>query len=220
MAPLNRTGAAEPRFGPVPVIDPEVLPGLISGGTAVVDIRPRRQFADAHLRGSLNIELAPPLPTYFGWLVPFSAPFVVLARSFEELAECRWLLSRIGREEPVGWMPSGLLESLPAEVKGHYEVSRFDELAQRYRSGQRPYVVDVRFHHEWQAGHIKGARHIPLPEVASVIATLPTEEETWAHCAAGYRAAIATSVLSAGGRLPVLVDDNLDNAMAAGLEIV
>jgi hydroxyacylglutathione hydrolase len=220
MAPLNRGGAAEPRFGPVPVIGPEVLPGLISGTTAVIDIRPRRQFADAHLRGSLNIELAPQLPTYFGWLVPFSSPFVVVAGSFEELAECRWLLSRIGREEPMGWMPSGFLESVPAGVMGHYEVSSFGGLADRCRSGRPLCIVDVRFHHEWQAGHIKGARHIPLPELGPIMPTLSGEKELWAHCAAGYRAAVATSVLSAGGRLPVLVDDNLDNARTAGLEIV
>ena len=39
---------------------------------------------------------------------------------------------------------------------------------------------------------------MPLPEVASVISTLPADEETWIHCAAGYRAAIAASMLSAG----------------------
>lgn len=220
MAPLNRAGAAEARFGPLPRIDPAVLPGLISSGTAVVDLRPRREFADTHLLGSLNIELAANLPTYFGWLVPFSAPFVVLARSLEELAECRWLLSRIGREEPAGWGPVSSLESLAADVIGHYDVASFVGLGQRYRSGQRPDVVDVRFRHEWEGGHIRGARNIPLPEVGSVSPTLSTAERTWVHCAVGYRAAIAASVLSARGCRPVLVDDNLDNAVAAGLEIV
>ena len=60
---------------------------------------------------------------------------------------------------------------------------------------------------------------MPLPEVASVISTLPADEETWIHCAAGYRAAIAASMLSARGLIPVLVDDVFDNAIGAGLEI-
>ncbi len=61
---------------------------------------------------------------------------------------------------------------------------------------------------------------MPLPEVASVIPTLSAREEIWVHCAAGYRAAIAASMLSAAGLRPVLVDDVLDNAAGAGLEIL
>jgi hydroxyacylglutathione hydrolase len=74
MAPLNWKGAAEPRYGPVPVIAPSVLAARMSAGTAVVDLRPRRVFAAAHLRGALNMELGVNLATYFGWLVPFAAP--------------------------------------------------------------------------------------------------------------------------------------------------
>jgi len=42
----------------------------------------------------------------------------------------------------------------------------------------------------------------------------------WLHCAAGYRAAIAASMLAAVGRSPVLVDDLFDNAARAGLLVV
>jgi hydroxyacylglutathione hydrolase len=220
MAPINRAGAAEPRYEAVPDISPAALPHLMHSGAAVVDVRPRRQFADAHLRGALNMELAGSLPTYFGWLVPFSAPFVVVAPGLDEVVECRRLLARIGREAPVAWAQADFDGLLPTELLGHYEVTSFGALAQRYQQGQRPHVVDVRFPHEWQAGHIRGARNVPLPQVASASPTLSTEEKTWAHCAAGYRAAIAASVLSARGCLPVLVDDNLDNAVAAGLEVV
>jgi hydroxyacylglutathione hydrolase len=220
MAPLNRAGAAEPQYRPVPVLTSAALSQLVRSGTVVVDLRPRRQFADIHLRGALNIELAANLSTYFGWLVPFSAPFVVIAPSFDELVEGRRLLSRIGREDPVAWAPADLIGSLPAELLGHYEVATFAGLAQHFRQDERPHVVDVRFPHEWQTGHIKGAENIPLPEVVAVSPTLSTEEKIWAHCAAGYRAAIAASILSARGCHPVLVDDNLDNAPTAGLEIV
>ncbi len=159
MAPLNRAGAAEPQYGPVPVIGPAALPQLMGRGAAVVDLRLWRQFADVHLRGALNIELGVNLPTYFGWLVPFSAPFVVVAPSGDELAECRRLLSRIGREDPVAWARADLIGSLPAELLSHYEVTTFAGLGQRYRDDQRPHVVDVRFPHEWRTGHIKGPEH-------------------------------------------------------------
>ena len=108
----------------------------------------------------------------------------------------------------------------PAGLLGHYEVASFRALGQRYLRGRPPHVVDVRFPHEWQTGHVRGTQNIPLPDVASAAVSLPTDEETWVHCAAGYRAAIAASILSAQGLRPVLVDDAFDNAIGAGLEIL
>ena len=103
MARYNRTRAEEPRYTPVPMVDATQLAEMLISGTPVVDLRPRRQFADAHCRGALNIELGPNLQTYFGWLVPFFSPFVVVSRSSDELLEGRRLLSRIGREVPASW---------------------------------------------------------------------------------------------------------------------
>ena len=40
------------------------------------------------------------------------------------------------------------------------------------------------------------------------------------HCAAGYRASIAASLLAAAGRRPVAVDDSFDNASQVDLRII
>jgi hydroxyacylglutathione hydrolase len=71
MAKRNRSGAGEPHYTPVPIVGATELTERLISGAAVVDVRLRRQFADTHFRGALNIELGPNLPTYFGWLVPF-----------------------------------------------------------------------------------------------------------------------------------------------------
>jgi rhodanese-related sulfurtransferase len=42
----------------------------------------------------------------------------------------------------------------------------------------------------------------------------------WVHCAAGYRAAAAVSLLVRAGRDAILVDDLWQNAAVAGLSIV
>jgi hydroxyacylglutathione hydrolase len=220
MAPINRAGATEPIYEPVPVLSPTALMAQLNSGTAVVDIRPRRTFAASHLRGTLNIELAAQLPTYLGWLVPFYAPFVVLSETADDLLESRRLLSRIGRELPVAWAQAELFEPAPVGQRGHFEVASFRSLAQRRQRGSRPRVLDVRFPHEWDKGHIRAAQNVPLPDVASAIQAFPADEEMWVHCAAGYRAAIAASMLSARGRPTVLVDDSFDNAVSAGLEVV
>jgi hydroxyacylglutathione hydrolase len=41
--------------------------------------------------------------------------------------------------------------------------------------------------------------------------------EVWVHCATGYRASIAASILAAAGRRVVVVDDEFDRARDAGL---
>jgi hypothetical protein len=42
----------------------------------------------------------------------------------------------------------------------------------------------------------------------------------WAHCAAGYRASVAGSLLARAGRDVMVVSDEFRSAVDAGLEIV
>jgi rhodanese-related sulfurtransferase len=44
--------------------------------------------------------------------------------------------------------------------------------------------------------------------------------EVWVHCAAGYRASVAASLLDAAGVPLVAVDDTFDNAREVGLHLV
>ena len=62
-------------------------------------------------------------------------------------------------------------------------------------------------------------RHIPLHELVQRADEVPAGE-LWVHCAAGYRASIAASILLAGGHRVIAVDDDYTNAAAAGLPVV
>lgn len=220
MAPLNRAGPPAPGAAPVPVVGPAALTGLERSGAALVDIRGRRAFGHAHRRGALNIELGPSLAVYLGWIVPFTTPVVLLSPGLDEVNEARRLLSSIGRESLAGWALDDFVESLGPDESGHYRVRGFRELAQRCRKEPFPNVLDVRFPYEWRSGHIAGARNVPVPEIAAALSALPGNEEIWVHCAGGFRAAIAASLLSGNGLRPVLIDDTLEGAATAGLKIV
>jgi hydroxyacylglutathione hydrolase len=220
MAPLNRAGAAEPQEGIPPTVSSGDLAGLVRTGAVVVDLRGRRAFARDHRRGALNIELGPDLPTYFGWLVPFMAPFVLVSDTAGEILEACHLLSRIGRDNPLGWAPANSLTTAYDQALERYEIRSFAELARRTHEGPQANVLDVRFPYEWRSGHVSGARNVPLPEVALTSQTLSEDEEIWVHCHSGFRAAIAASVLSGAGLFPVLVDDSFENAPASGLVVV
>jgi rhodanese-related sulfurtransferase len=79
-------------------------------------------------------------------------------------------------------------------------------------------VLDVRRTDEYDSARIAGAVNIPLHELEQRIADIPTGE-LWVHCAVGYRASVAASILDAAGRRPVIIDDSFDNAEAAGLHL-
>jgi rhodanese-related sulfurtransferase len=56
-----------------------------------------------------------------------------------------------------------------------------DELIARMRSGE-VVLVDVRPSEEYEAGHIEGARSIPIEELEARLAELPAESEVVAYC--------------------------------------
>ena len=80
-------------------------------------------------------------------------------------------------------------------------------------------VLDVRGADEWRDGHLPGALHIPFHELPHRAREVPVDGQLRVHCAAGFRAAIAASLLSRFGRPPVLVDDRWFMARDVGLEI-
>jgi hydroxyacylglutathione hydrolase len=60
---------------------------------------------------------------------------------------------------------------------------------------------------------------VPLHELTDRLSDVPAGE-VWVHCASGYRASIAASILAAAGRQVVAVDDELDTARDAGVGLV
>jgi rhodanese-related sulfurtransferase len=75
-------------------------------------------------------------------------------------------------------------------------------------------VLDVRRDIEHADGHLDGAIHVPLHEITGRLGEIP-DQEIWVHCAAGYRASIAASILAAAGRRVVHIDDDYTNAHPA-----
>lgn len=91
-----------------------------------------------------------------------------------------------------------------------------DDLLRRVRAG-RATVIDVRPAEEFAAGHIPGARSVPLDELAGVLADLPADQEIVAYCRGAYcvLAHEAVRMLQAQGRKAVrLVDGMLEWRLA------
>ncbi|MEV1286691.1 rhodanese-like domain-containing protein [Micromonospora sp. NPDC049679] len=83
------------------------------------------------------------------------------------------------------------------------------------------YLLDVREHDEWAAGHAPGAHHVPMMEIPARLAEVPTDEEVVVVCRSGGRSAQVVSYLMGNGWDNVR---NLDGGMhswsAAGRPMV
>lgn len=222
MAPLNSAGPGAPDLSPPELIDPEVLRRRIQAGEWVVDMRPRRAFARAHVSGTVSIEMSEVFATYFGWSLPWLAPVTLIGESREVLKDARRQLARIGVDKLAG-AATGTTSELALNRTSSYPVATFEDLRATFGArgplvGDDKLVLDVRRRDEWDRGHLPGAVHIPFWELADRLTELP-EAEVWAHCASGLRASIAASLLDRAGLRCVLVDDDFGRAEKVGLPI-
>ena len=57
-------------------------------------------------------------------------------------------------------------------------------------------LLDVRENSEWEAGHIQGARHVPLGELNDLTTRdFPKDIPIYIYCRSGGRAGVAESIL-------------------------
>lgn len=76
------------------------------------------------------------------------------------------------------------------------EVSR-EEARELVEGGAQ--LVDVRADHEWEAGRIAGAEHLPLAELAQRTGELDADRPVVLYCRGGTRSTMATDALAAAG---------------------
>ena len=218
MGPGNAAGPAAPDLSLPHQAGPAELRRRVAAGEWLVDLRSRRVFAAGHLAGSLGFELGDTLAAQLGWLLPAGTPVTLLGETADQVAAAQRDLARIGIDRPAA-IATGKPEDWAA---GHplasFPVADFTALAAARR--ERPVtVLDVRRDLEWAAGHVDGAVHIPLHELARRMGEIPAGE-LWVHCQAGYRSAVAASLLQVAQRDVTAIDDDFGHAAEAGLPVV
>ncbi|GGM48184.1 rhodanese-like domain-containing protein [Dactylosporangium sucinum] len=217
MAPANRAGPLEPDLSPPQRADAEQLRRRIAAGEWVVDLRNRVAFAAGHVAGTLNFGLDGSFATYLGWLIPWGTPLTLLGETPHQVAEAQRELVRIGIDRPAAHATGGPAEWAGGDRLATYPRATFADLAQ-VRHHRPVAVLDVRRNLEHAERHLTDAVHVPLHELLHRFDEVPTGE-VWVHCAAGYRASVAASLLAAAGHRVVAVDDEFANATLAGLQL-
>lgn len=220
MGYLNLAGPVPVDLSPPAPVEPDELGRRLRAGHWVVDLRSRRAFAAAHLPGTVGVELGKDFATYLGWILPWGTPLTLVGDSPDEVAKAQRDLVRIGIDRVAGALTGGAGRLEQVGALGGYRVVDFTDLAKAVADGTDPFVLDVRHDHEWAAGHLEGAHHLPFEDLLARAGEVPTDREVWVHCRSGMRASVAASLLEARGVRPVLVDDLWDHAADTGLAIV
>lgn len=83
----------------------------------------------------------------------------------------------------------------------------------------QPFILDVRRPDEYRAGHIRGARLIPLSELQQRVSELPRDRKIVCVCRSGNRSSSATRILAPLGFDVVNMDGGMIDWQRAGLPV-
>ena len=217
MTPRNLEGPGPIDLSLPELVDAEELRTRLDAREWVVDLRERVAYASGHLEGSIGIELGDQFSTYLGWLMPWGSSLTLVGESPEQVTDAQRQLVRIGIDRPDAAAVGTTDELGGSSAPERYDVATFADLADLTEDARAEItVLDARRDDERAAGHIPGSAHIPLHALLSRLDEVP-QGPTWVHCASGYRASIAASLLARAGHDVTLIDDEYDKTAGLGL---
>jgi rhodanese-related sulfurtransferase len=166
----------------------------------VIDVRVGRDYDRGHIPGSYNVGIDGPVSAWVGWLIERERRLVLVGAGERELNKAQRQVLRIGYDTIAGCLDGGI----DAWAASGREVTTFEtvdveDMAQWVLSAEPMTVVDARDEHEWVAGHVPGAIHMYVPDVLHRAGEIPVDAPVAVHCASGYRAGIAASLLEQAG---------------------
>jgi hydroxyacylglutathione hydrolase len=220
MKTINRDGPPPaPQARDLPELDLAGLERAMKAGASIIDVRSTADFAAGHIPSTLNLPTGTSFATWAGSLLSYDRDIVLLADTPERIALARRLLMLVGHDR-VTARGGGDLRDAWRERNGRLATVKligFSELpAETHRL-----VIDVRGQSEWDTGHMPGASHLFLGDLAELAAGLPRDTPIAVHCQGGTRSAIGASVLQAEGFTDVAnVTGGFREWEAAGLPVV
>jgi glyoxylase-like metal-dependent hydrolase (beta-lactamase superfamily II)/rhodanese-related sulfurtransferase len=189
-------------------------------GITLIDLREGSAFGGAHIPGSLNIGMSANAPTWLGSIVATDQKLVLIGNDMEQIEHAATAFHRVGFDRITGyhigiseWILGGRDTGFLPQVSVH-GLRRVMESYPDHR------IIDIRRSDEWQAGHIEGAEHLPLPELIENGIEADPEDHVSLICGSGYRSNIAASHLKEQGMTHVYsIIGGMNAWRAAGLPV-
>jgi rhodanese-related sulfurtransferase len=80
-------------------------------------------------------------------------------------------------------------------------------------------LIDVRVEHEWEAGHIPGATHVPLPDLDRRAGAIDRERPVVFYCRGDNRSDMAAAAFAAAGYEASVLAGGVQAWVEAGLPL-
>ncbi|WP_407543467.1 MBL fold metallo-hydrolase (plasmid) [Deinococcus radiomollis] len=159
-------------------------------GARLLDTRPRADFQQAAVPGSIHLPAGKTFETWAGWLLDPENDYVLFAQNAEQAEALRRRLWMVGVDRVQGFI--GSFEGLALESQAAIPVEQIGNL-------QAAYVLDVRAKNEYAAGHLPNAHQLHAGRLMTNLSELPRDRQLVVHCQGGARSAAAASLLRAEG---------------------
>lgn len=173
-------------------------------GAGLLDTRPKADYVQAHVPGSVHLEADDQLSNRIGFVYPPDAPIILLLANPSDYEKVVYSLARVGYDNVLGYLSEGLdvwermgLPLTAGDVKDIQPLELNDLLL--HGNGNRPVVVDVREPWEYQQGHVPGALLMPLGQLSMRVGELDPETPVAVICATGSRSQSAAALLGQKG---------------------
>lgn len=195
---INRRGPALVEGDRLRPVAPTQVARLRASGAEVVDVRPIADFGARHVPGSVSIPLRAAFATWLGWLVDATRPIVIVRNADQDPAEIVWQARKVGYDRIAGEVDGGIA----GWVAAGEPTTTIPLVAAASLAGER--VLDIRQDSEFATGHVPGADHVELGELAFRTGDVPADP-TVVMCGHGERAMGAASLLARAGHRDVSV---------------
>lgn len=184
---------------------------LVRDGVTIVDTRPSVDYDRQHVRGSLAIGLAGLFGPWTAWLAPADRSLALVVADIDAGASATSALAAVGRDDVRGFAVGIGGSSVDLAATERVQAGSLLEAT-------RPGILDVRWTYEWREGHVPGATHLAVDDLArdlDVARRFPGPVAV--HCAADYRSTIAVSLLERAGKDAIIhIADGFSGWVRAG----
>ena len=213
MKRVNKRGPALLRsLDPPQRLEGFILQQELKNGALVIDTRTMEEFRAAHVAGTLNLAPSDKFNSYAGEFIDYRQPTYLIAEP-EFVDALVKALRAIGVDDIPGFFP-------PREMGKSLVVLDAISPAALHKKLDDVYLLDVRGQSEWREGHIAGAHHIPLGQVAQHLDELPRDQPIVVQCGTGLRSQMIASLLQKHGFPQVSnLDGGIDDWKSAGLPV-
>ena len=89
------------------------------------------------------------------------------------------------------------------DISGDSPLCTAAQLKAELASPTPPFLLDVRTLREFEQGHVRGARHLPLDDLRFELDAIPRNRRVAVYCKSGFRAHLALRILRGHGRSDV-----------------